>query len=200
VASKLVDKYHRPTIVLSIQDNVATGSGRSIDGLNLHQVLTQLSHLFRRFGGHYHAAGLSLNASNMEAFRAGLEEVAIEKLHEADLIPTVQVDSELSLSDLSLEMVKQIQSLAPFGKGNPEPVFYSDSLDIAWSGIVGENHLKFKVKHGVKILDAIGFGLAQYYPLDGKVIHMIYTPEVDQWKGHEKIQLRVVDLEVKTGH
>lgn len=196
VASKLLDKYHRPTVVLTIQDGIATGSGRSIDGFNLHQAFTRLSHLFNRFGGHYHAAGLSLDASNMDALRAGLEEIALEELDKEDLIPSIEMDALLPFSDLSIETVKQIQSLSPFGKGNPEPIFYADSVEIVWSGVVGEKHLKLKVKQGTKVLDAIGFGFAEYYPLDGKVINLAFTPEIDQWQGYEKIQLRLVDLEM----
>jgi single-stranded-DNA-specific exonuclease len=198
VASKLLDRYYRPTIVLTIRDGKATGSGRSIDGFDLHHALERFSHLFERFGGHHHAAGLSLKASNMEALKAGLEEMALEALSEEDLIPTVKVDAPLRISDLSINVMREIQALAPFGSGNSEPVLFTDSLDVLWSGIVGENHLKLKVKQGSRIMDAIGFGLAACHPLNGKVIDMVFTPKMDQWQGCERIQLHIIDLEMKS--
>lgn len=198
VASRLLDRYYRPTLVLTIRDGKATGSGRSIDGFNLYHALEKYSHLFERFGGHYHAAGLSLKVSNMEALKAGLEETALDVLSEEDLIPTIKVDATLRLSDLSIHVMRQIQSLAPFGSGNSEPIFYTDSLDVLWSGIVGENHLKLKVKQERKIMDAIGFGLAAFHPLDGKVIDMVFTPKMDQWQGRERIQLQIIDLEMQS--
>lgn len=196
VASKLLDRYYRPTIVLTVEDGVATGSGRSIDGFNLHRALTKLSHLLQRFGGHYHAAGLTLKSSNVEALISGLEEMAQEELGEEEPVPYIEMDAALKLSELSFETIKQIQSLSPFGKGNPEPIFYADSVDVVWSGIVGEKHLKLKVRQGGTVLDAIGFGLAEQHPLDGKTIKMAFTPEVNQWQGYEKIQLRIEDLEI----
>ncbi|MBN1848022.1 MAG: single-stranded-DNA-specific exonuclease RecJ [Deltaproteobacteria bacterium] len=197
VASKLLDRYYRPTIVLAVQDGIAAGSGRSIDGFDLHRAFTRLSHLFDRFGGHYHAAGLAMAVSNMEALKVGLEELAREELDQDALFPFITVDAELHLSDLSIETVKQIQSLSPFGRGNPDPVFCANAVEVMWSGIVGEKHLKLKVKEGSKVFDAIGFGLAEYHPLDGRVIDIAFTPEVDQWQGYEKVQLRIVDLETK---
>ena len=149
-----------------------------------------------RFGGHYHAAGLSLKSSNVGALISGLEEMAQEELGEEEPVHFIEMDTELKLSKLSFETIKQIQSLSPFGKGNTEPIFYADSVDVVWSGIVGEKHLKLRVRQGAKVVEAIGFGVAEQHPLDGKAIKMAFTPELNQWQGYEKIQLRIEDLEV----
>lgn len=196
VASRLVDKFHRPTLVSSIENGMAVGSGRSIDGFNLHKALSRLGHLFERFGGHYHAVGFALDAANFQVLAKELESLARETLREDDLIPTVEIDGELTISDLTLETMNQVESLSPFGAGNPEPIFYTDSLEVMDSWVVGKRHLKLKVKQGSSVMEAIGFGLSERHPLQGEVIKMVFTPMRDQWQGYERIQLRIIDLEV----
>jgi single-stranded-DNA-specific exonuclease len=181
---------------LSIEDGIATGSGRSIKGFDLHGALTHFSHLFEKFGGHKQAVGLTLKVTHIDTLIRGFEEFARETLNKADLIPTIHVDTELTLSELDLKTVRQIALLAPFGPGNPVPLFYAHSLEAIDSGVVGERHLKLKIRQGNRIQDAIGFGLADRYPLEGNVIHMVFSPEINEWKGYEKIQLRVIDVEV----
>jgi len=197
VASRLLEKYYRPTLVLSIRDGMAIGSGRSIDGFNLYKALSKLEHLFERFGGHYHAAGFSLKASNIEALSWGLEDLAQEELKKEDLIPAIEIDGEVMLSDITLETVTDLRSLFPFGAGNPEPIFYTHSLSVLDSRIVGERHLKLRVKQGGVVMDAIGFGLSDRDPLQGESINVVFTPDIDQWQGYKKVQLKMIDLELK---
>ncbi len=197
VASRLLDRYRRPALVLSIRDNVAKGSGRSIDGFNLHRAMTKLAGLFEKFGGHYHAAGCTLKASDVKALAEGLEEIAQRELREEDLIPSIEVDSEIGFQELTMETVSQILSLAPFGAGNPEPLFHAGDLNVLISRVVGERHLKLTVRQGEKVMEAIGFGLGDRRPREGDTINMIFTPEIDLWNGYKKIQLRINDLELK---
>jgi single-stranded-DNA-specific exonuclease len=196
VASRLVGKYHRPTLLLDVRDGMAVGSGRSIDGFNLHQALQRLSHLFERFGGHYHAAGFTLKVSHVQALTNELEDLAQEVLSEDDLIPRIEIDRSISLSDLNPETIRDIQSLAPFGSGNPEPLFHSQNLDVIHSMIVGERHLKLKVGQGERVMEAIGFDFSDWHPLQGEAIDMVFTPEINEWQGYKKIQLKIVDLQV----
>ena len=197
VASKLLERYHRPTIVLTIRDSIATGSGRSIDGFNLHESMTRLKHLFKKFGGHYHAAGCTLERDNIESLSRGLEDIARSVLRDEDLIPSITVDDDLKLSELTIDAVNDIRSLEPFGSGNPEPVYYSGDLAVIDSWVVGENHLKLRVRQGESIHEAIGFNLAGLQPVQGSMINMVYTPEINTWNGSEKVQLRILDLEPK---
>lgn len=194
VASRLVDKYHRPALVFNIQDGMAVGSGRSIDSFNLYVALGQLSHLFERFGGHAHAAGFTLKAENLDNLKSELETLAIDTFGDEDLIPTIEVDAEITLNDITLKMIREIKALSPFGEGNPEPLFCARSLEVSGSRIVGERHLKLRVRQEGKSFEAIGFGLAGKYPLDGKTINMVFSPELNLWKGYERIQLRIIDL------
>ncbi len=196
VASRLVGKYHRPTLLLDVRDGMAFGSGRSIDGFNLHQALQRLSHLFERFGGHYHAAGFALKVSYIQALSNELEDLAREVLSEDDLIPRIEIDGSISLSDLNPDTIRDIQSLAPFGSGNPEPIFHAQNLEVLHSRVVGERHLKLKVGQGGQIMEAIGFGFSDRHPLQGEAIDMVFTPEINEWRGYEKIQLKIVDMQV----
>jgi single-stranded-DNA-specific exonuclease len=196
VASRLVDKYHRPTLVLDIEDGLAIGSGRSIEGFNLHKALSRLEGLLVRFGGHKHAAGLALDAANVNVLAEELEEIAHEVLSEDDLIPKIHIDAEIALPELTLETVDQLKSLSPFGSGNPEPILYCPALGVVESRVVGERHLKLRVKEGGTVMEAIGFGLSDRHSLKREKIRMVFTPEINKWRGSEKIQLRIVDLEL----
>jgi single-stranded-DNA-specific exonuclease len=157
--------------------------------------MTRLSHLFEKFGGHYHAAGCTLKESNIEEFAIRLEEIAREELKGEDLVPVLDIDAEASLSDLTLDTVKEIRSLGPFGSGNPEPTLYCGNLRVIDSRIVGERHLKLKLSQGDTVAGAIGFGLWEFHPLAGRDINMVFSPVINRWNGHEKVELKVNDLE-----
>lgn len=195
VASRLVDKYHRPSLVSTIQDGTAVGSGRSIFGFNLYSAMGQLSHLFERFGGHAHAAGFSLKAKKLDHLKKEFEALANDSLGNEDLVPALEVDAEIGLNDISHKMIREIKALSPFGEGNPEPLFCARSLNVLKSRIVGDEHLKLKVRQGKKCFEGIGFGLAGRYPLDGETINMVFRPKLNRWKGYDRIELRVIDLE-----
>ena len=197
VASRLVDKYHRPSIVLNIQDGVAVGSGRSMDGFDLFGALNQIAHVFDKFGGHVYAAGFTLRENKVDFLKRELERIAESPeggLKDEDLAPRIDVDSEITLEEITPEMVSQIKALSPFGQGNPEPLFLARSLKVHKSRIVGDRHLKLRVGQGKNSFDAIGFNLSDICPVDGEPIDIVFTPELNMWQGYEKIQLRITDL------
>ncbi|MBL7173520.1 MAG: single-stranded-DNA-specific exonuclease RecJ [Desulfobacteraceae bacterium] len=194
VASRLVEKYHRPSLVVGVRDGVATGSGRSIKGFNLYQALSRLAPLFQKFGGHAHAAGFKLDEGNLEILKRDLEGLAEKEMTDEDLIPAIDVDSDLLLKDVDHQMIQDITALSPFGEQNPEPVFLARSLDVLGSRVVGDRHLKLRVRQGEATMEAIAFGLGHHHPLHGKRLDMIFTPELNRWQGAERIQLKIVDL------
>jgi single-stranded-DNA-specific exonuclease len=195
VASKLLEKYRRPVLVLSVEEGIAVGSGRSIAGFNLYKALRKLEPLLERFGGHQHAAGLALKVSHVERLRQEFENLAREELSEEDLVHTLEVDAEVDLKDIRIESVRRLNSLSPFGSGNPEPLFYSGPCDVVESKVVGERHLKMKVRQNGAVLETIGFGLAEHTSAPRGPINFIFTPEIDRWQGQNKVKLRVIDLE-----
>jgi single-stranded-DNA-specific exonuclease len=199
VASKLVEKYHRPVLVLSVREGMAVGSGRSIPGFNLYEALRRLSHFLRRFGGHQHAAGLALEVSRMEDFSRELEGIAKDHLRHDDLISAIEIDAETSLHEMTLETLGHIQTLAPFGPGNPQPLLLTRSAQVIESRTVGHKHLKMKVKQDGAVTEAIGFGLSENHSLQGKKVNLVFTPEIDRWQGREKVLLKLIDLELAAG-
>jgi single-stranded-DNA-specific exonuclease len=196
VASRLVDKYYRPSLVFNVRDGLAVGSGRSINGFNLFRALSQFGQLFEKFGGHAHAAGFTLKTENLKSLEEDLESLASEMLSDEDLVPAIDVDAEIAFQDITPDTVHQLRSLSPFGEGNPEPVFLTRSLEVLESRVVGGRHLKFRVRQGGEggPFDAIGFGFSDEHSLEGKTIDMVFTPEMNRWQGYESLQLRVVDL------
>jgi single-stranded-DNA-specific exonuclease len=197
VASRLLEKYRRPCLLLSIEGEKATGSGRSIDGFNIFKALSSMENILEKFGGHYHAAGCTLKASDIDRFQKGLEELALKELRDEDLIPSLHVDAEIALSDLTLESVGDIRSLEPFGSGNPDPLYYSEGLLVLDSRVVGEKHLMLRVRQGKSTLDAMGFNLSHLHPLKQNIINMVHSPEINRWNGNKKVRLKIADLEIK---
>jgi len=199
VASRLVDRYHRPSLVVGVRDGVASGSGRSIMGFNLYQALNRLASLFDRFGGHAHAAGFRLDEGNLEVLKRELEELAGRQLSDQDMVPSVQVDSDLHLEDVGLQTIHDIAALSPFGEQNPEPIFLARSVHVLGSRVVGDRHLKLQVRQKTAVLEAIGFGLGHHHPLRGQQVDILFTPELNRWQGGESIQLKIVDLRSVSG-
>lgn len=194
VASRLVDRYHRPVMMAAVKDGLAVGSGRSIDGFDLYGAMKKMSGCFDKFGGHYHAAGFTLPANRLEKLREDLETEAENHLHPKDLIPGISVDSELFFRNITPDVIHQINALAPFGEGNPEPVFTARTVKVFDSRVVGERHLKLRLGQGEQVLDAIGFRLGRHHPLKGVSIDLLFTPELNRWQGTESVQLKIVDL------
>jgi len=194
VASKIMDKYHRPTLILNIQDGVAKGSGRSLDGFDLFQALSSVQHLLLRFGGHYHAAGLALSTLHLEELTGALQALAQEQIKPETLRPQIRVDAAIGLEELTRETMRQILDLAPFGTNNPEPVFLCEAVEIVEARILADKHLKLRVHQNQTVMEAIGFGLAGKYRADGK-INLVCAPEINRYRGLESIQLRILDLE-----
>ena len=199
VASRIAVRYGRPTIVLDVRDGIATGSGRSVDGFDLHAALENLEDLFLRFGGHRHAVGLSLEERYIDRLIEGMEAAAVERLAEGDLVPALRVEAELPLGDVTKETIEEIQRLGPFGSGNPEPLFLAWGLDVLESRVVGDRHLKLRVACGGRALDAIGFDQGHLHPLRGARVSVVYYPRVNRWNGVESLQLNIRALDPVEG-
>jgi single-stranded-DNA-specific exonuclease len=195
VASRIARRYGRPTLVLDVRDGVATGSGRSVGGFDLHSALQGLDGLFLRFGGHRHAVGLSLETRSIEQLRDCLEAAAREGLTEHDMAPPLRVEAELPLGSVTKETIEEIQRLGPFGSGNPEPLFLSGGLDVLESRVVGEHHLKLRVAHRGMVIEAIGFEHGHLHPLGGRRVSAVHHPRINRWKGVESLQLNIQALD-----
>ena len=193
VASKLIERYHRPTVVLTLEDGVAKGSARSIRGFKLVSHLTALEDLLTKYGGHDHAAGMTLPADNVAAFTEALDARARETLSADQLRPRLSLDAEVPLDQVSFLLIEDLKRLAPYGMGNPEPVLYATGVRVLEQRIVGadKRHLKLTLDTGRQALGAIAFGMAPQAPPPGARVDVAYVPEINEYRGRRSLQLRI---------
>jgi single-stranded-DNA-specific exonuclease len=196
-ASKIAERINRPCVVLSIDGDVAHGSARSIEPYHLLNGLTACSDLFEKFGGHSHAAGITLKPERIDELRRRLNEHAAACLSEDDLQPCIHIDAELPIEDLTFELIAELQTLEPYGAGNPRPTFLARNLCIlAEPRLIGERHLKFTVA-GPKgrPLETIWWnGAEQTDAVIQNGAEMAYTVETSNWTGETFLQLSIQDL------
>ena len=198
VASRVVERYYRPTVLISVEDGIGKGSARSINGFDLYDALKKCEDLFIGFGGHKYAAGLTIDSENIKKFEERLEQIALEELSGDDLVPAIAIEQDIRLAQIDDVLVKWLKHLAPFGPKNMRPVFVSRGLQIVGTPtIVGKNHLKFKVRQDNKVLDVIAFNMGDMlYRLNpGEAnLDMAYVIEENIYMGRKSIQLRAKDL------
>lgn len=193
VASRLVDIFHRPTILIAMQDGNGRGSGRSIPGFHLHDALHACADHLVKFGGHKYAAGLSIDEATLEKFVTDFEMVADGLLSSEDLLPELAIDAEVVPDDLTLHLAEQLESLAPFGMGNPEPVFVLRDVRVLERRVLKERHLKMRLSTGGRTIDAIGFNMVGKDG-PGERCDIVFTFGVNIWKGKKSLQLRLKDF------
>lgn len=193
VASRLVERYHRPTILIALdEDGHGKGSGRGIPGFHLLEALDACSEHLERFGGHRYAAGVSLAAGRISAFAAAFEAAAQTMLAGAELLPTLVLDAEVMPNDINPGLVDDLKRLEPFGAGNPEPTLLLRGVTVVDRRTVGEGHLKLRLKAGGRILDGIAFRQAERAS-DG-VLDVAFFPELNLWNNTTTLQLRIKDI------
>lgn len=202
VASRLVDAVQRPTILLTVnQQGLLKGSGRSVEGFDLHEALVACADLLESYGGHPGAAGLSLYPDRLAAFVARFDEEVTAKLGTAAIQPSLVIDQVLSGEELNDgDFVKGYQCLAPFGIGNPEPVFASsEALLLENARVVGSDHLKFTARINNTRWSGIGFGLGDFLErIEGVATLPAFTVRKNFFRGREEWQLRLVDISTPT--
>jgi single-stranded-DNA-specific exonuclease len=199
VASRLIEKYYRPTIVLTESNGLATGSARSVDGFDLYHAIEQCSDLLEQYGGHTHAAGLTLRLDNVKTFAEKFESVVAQNIQERSLTPEIEYDAEIPLRAISPKFFSVLKQFSPFGPGNQSPIFMSKNVwDVGDVTIVGNNHLKLSLtqEDGGRIFKAIAFGLGEHYDKvsQGISFDICYTIEENHFNGHVNLQLNIKDI------
>lgn len=189
VATRLVGRWHRPAVVIG---EGGKGSGRSIEGLDLHAALTACAGHLERFGGHPAAAGVTIDGTKVDAFRVALAAEVQGRLGAPPFVPVLRPDLELPSADLSLDMVLALQRLAPFGQGNPEPLFLARQVAVTSKRLVGLTHLKLRL--GPQGHDAIAFGLGSFHDTLPAVVDLLFHLESNTYQGRTTLQLRIQDL------
>jgi single-stranded-DNA-specific exonuclease len=203
VASRLVEKFHLPTIMIAIDGGEGKGSARSIPGFHLCDALKECEDLLLRYGGHKCAAGLTILPENIEQFRERMKKVSQRLLTDDDLIAKLYIDSEIELSKINNDLLDVLETFAPFGPQNMRPVFLTRNCEILGQPYcVGKNHLKMKVRKGDSVFDVIGFGFGDWVrQLSGRgnLVDLAYVIEYNSWNEHTRIQLRLKDLKLAAG-
>ncbi len=200
VAQRAVERYHRPTLVIGIEQGVGQGSGRSITGFNLLNALTHLSDLFERFGGHAQAAGFTLRAERIDELERRLEEYARAMLSPQDLEPVLRVDAEVGLDEVTDELCQSLQDLEPFGLGNPAPVLGCRDLVLAdYPRVLKEKHLKLRVAGRGQVFDALMWRAADRSPTlrCGQRLDAAFTVEQNTFQERTSLQLILKDFQVR---
>ena len=196
VSSKVTDKYYKPSILLSFEDNIAKGSGRSVPGFDLYEGLAKCEDLLEKYGGHSMAVGLTLKKENLEKFKERFEQIAKEK-NIKELVPIIYIDDELKLKDINMDLVKSISILEPFGEANKVPLFLIRNLKIDSIRALSEGrHLKLTLRDENFVINAIGFELgylAEEYRI-GDRIDVVGTLEINSFNGFSSIQINMKDI------
>lgn len=193
VASRIVDLYHRPTILIALQEGTGKGSGRSIPGFHLHDALHACSDKLLRFGGHKYAAGLSIDEEILSDFADSFDLVAAGLLSAEDLLPELRIDAELLPEQVSLETAELLSSLEPFGMGNPRPVFVMRAVKLIQWTLLKERHLKVRFLAAGFSFEAIGFDMANRVP-EHDTLDVAFSLDINNWKGRQTVRLRLKDI------
>ena len=205
VASRLVDVYYKPTVVLSEVDGKLTGSARSVKGFDIYNAIAECSEFIEQFGGHMYAAGLTLKSENVEAFANKFDEVVSRTIDDELLIPQFLIDGDLSLQDVNTNFYHWLSKFGPFGPGNPIPIFTAQGVlaDMGSMRVVGTNHLYTQLlQKGVTKVTAVGFnmGWAQAEVKKGIPFDVCFTVEEEMWRDQVQLKVFLKDISFDGSH
>lgn len=198
VASRCIEHFHRPTIILTHSNGKAAGSARSVPGFDVYEAIEECGDLLEQFGGHTFAAGMTMPIENIDAFRRRFDEIVSARIQPEQLTPMLEVDTEIELNEISWKFYKVLKQMGPFGPGNMTPVFVSRGLSIAGKPtIMKEKHIKFNVfQKESPAFTTIAFGMAHIYPdlMDGKTFDLCYTLDENTFRDNTTLQFMLKDI------
>jgi single-stranded-DNA-specific exonuclease len=199
VASRLIDHYYRPTIILTQSGDYVAGSARSVSGFNVYEAIHQCRELLLGYGGHFYAAGMTMKNEKVDAFCEKFEEVVQASIHPDLLIPEIVIDAEITLSDIRRPFYEILCQMEPFGPDNLRPTFLAKKLyTTGWSKVVKESHIRFVLQQGNHKISGIGFHMAAKMPLleAGKPVDVVFKLDENEWNGEKSLQLKVIDFRI----
>jgi single-stranded-DNA-specific exonuclease len=194
VAARLAEAHLKPSVVIGASGGIARGSARSVGNYDIIAALSQACEHLLSFGGHAHAAGLSIDPDKIGAFRARICEIVASTLADDDRAEKIDVDCQIEPSDVTEELVKELEFLEPFGEGNKEPVFSLKEMRVSDARIVAEKHLKLKFTDKLIVLEGIGFGMGGRIVTASDILDVAFIPQRDTWKGNGAVQLKLRDI------
>ena len=197
VASRLIETYYRPTIILTKSGDIAAGSARSVSGFNLYEAIHACREYLIGYGGHFAAAGMTLMPENIEAFSQRFEEVVCQTIHPDSLIPEIIIDAEIELKDITVSFFNILKQMEPFGPENMRPVFIvKNVLDSGESKLLKEQHIRFCVKQKNNSFKGIGFNMAEKFAIieKKKPMDIVFSIDENEFNGNKTLQLKVIDV------
>jgi single-stranded-DNA-specific exonuclease len=197
VASRLIETYYRPTVVLTKSGEVVAGSARSVPGFNLYEAIYACREYLLGYGGHFAAAGMTLLPDKIDAFAKKFEEVVDATITDELLIPQIIIDAEISFADITISLYRLICQMEPYGPENMRPVFLvRNVLDTGYSKVVKEQHIRFVLNQNHTTLTGIGFNMAEKFSVieNGNPIDVVFTIDENEWNGITSLQLKVCDF------
>jgi len=197
VASRLIENYYRPTVVLTKSGDIIAGSARSVPGFNLYEAIHACREHLLGYGGHFAAAGLSMYEDKLPDFIDSFEKIVAETIHEDLLVPEIPIDAELAFKEINFSFLNIIDQMEPFGPGNMRPVFITRNVrDTGYSRILKEQHIRFVLHQDDKTFAGIGFNMSDKFNLlQQKVpLDIVYTLDWNEWNGERMIQLKIIDF------
>ena len=199
VASRLIESYFRPTVVLAKSGEIVAGSARSVPGFNLYEAIYACKEHLIGFGGHFAAAGLTLEESKIEDFRNAFEEAVSNQITPDQLIPEIVIDAEIKFEEIDLSFFNILKQMEPFGPENMRPIFVSKKVyNTGFSKVLKEQHIKFSLKQSNTTMNGIGFGIAEKFSIleMNRPIDVAYTIDLNEWNGNKSVQIKVIDLKL----
>lgn len=197
VAARLVDRYGRPAILISLKDGVGKGSGRSVPDFNIYEGLRRCASGLLSYGGHRFAAGISIRAEDVGSFARQFDAIVAEDLSGASFMTQTAIDAQCELSDINQELLSQIGLLAPFGSMNPEPVVCIRGVNVQTPTVVGNNHLRMRISSNNVSCSSIWFNKGHLLPaVAGSNLDIAFTPQFNHWNGSSVIQLKMKDMAI----
>jgi single-stranded-DNA-specific exonuclease len=199
VASRIMERYYRPVILIAVEEGIGKGSARSIPGINLYEALAECRHYLDSFGGHSMAAGLKIRQENIDDFKNAFEKSILNRSGSEDLIQTLKVDAELDFVTISDALIDELESLMPYGTGNPEPLFVSSNVRVVSSKIVGQRHRRMVLRQSSRpntpLFQAIHFNVDDRSAKEKSFAKVAFKLRWNRWNGKKTVQMVIEDLQ-----
>jgi single-stranded-DNA-specific exonuclease len=198
VASRIVEKFYRPTVVIGFNDGMGKGSARSIRGFHMVEGFRRCAGSMEKFGGHEYAGGLSIKPAQLAGFTDAFEDAARDALSLDQLSPLLEIDAELDFSEIGMPLLRELEILEPFGVGNPEPVFTTANAEVCERKVFSAG-LRYRLRQGGRVISGVIFGVADDYPgMPGETIDVAYRLSENEWNGNTSVELKIADVRAAT--
>jgi len=197
VASRLIEKHYKPTVVLTQSGEVITGSARSVLGFNLYEALHACREHLIGYGGHFAAAGMTLAIDKLNDFKIAFEKAVAERITEAQLTPEIAINAEIAIDAINMNFFQIVSQMEPYGPDNARPLFIAKNVyDAGYSKLVKEAHISFHITQGQQSIKGIGYNMPQHISIvkSGKPFDVVFQLQINEWQGNQTVQLQVIDL------